>query len=121
MYQKFTIPHSTTIKCFILAHRQGGGKKAIIQRCHAYLSPKIQQNTRDLIALRNQKRQRANQAPVNAKEAHQIEQILSIQTCDQILSLYEEAENLQGTLGKKKLYQLFEEHSQYLEKVEKVS
>ncbi|MGO5334618.1 hypothetical protein ACTQZM_09070 [Enterococcus cecorum] len=100
MYQKFTIPHSTTIKCFILAHRQGDGKKAIIQRCHAYLSPKIQQNTRDLIALRNQKRQRANQAPVNAKEAHQIEQILSIQTCDQILSLYEEAENLQGTLGK---------------------
>lgn len=121
MYQKFTIPHSTTIKCFILAHRQGGGKKSIIQRCHAYLSPKIQQNTRDLIALRNQKRQRANQAPVNAKEAHQIEQILSIQTCNQILSLYEEAENLQGTLGKQKLYQLFEERSQYLEKVEKVS
>lgn len=56
MYQKFIIPHSTTIKCFILAHRQGGGKKAIIQRCHAYLSPKIQQNTRDLITLRNQKR-----------------------------------------------------------------
>lgn len=34
---------------------KAAGKKAIIQRCHAYLSPKIQQNTRDLIALRNQK------------------------------------------------------------------
>ena len=121
MYQKFTIPHSTTIKCFILAHRQGGGKKAIIQRCHAYLSPKIQQNTRALIASRNQQRQKKNQVPLNDKEAHQIEQILIIQTCDQILSLYEETENLQGTLGKQKLYQLFEERSQYLEKVEKVS
>lgn len=121
MYQKFTIPQSTIIKCFILAHRQGGDKNAIIQRCHVYLSPKIQQNTQALVASQNRKRQKDNQASVNPKEAHQIGQILSIQTYNQILSLYKEVENLQGILGKQKLYQLFEERSQYLEKIEKVS
>lgn len=121
MYSKYIISNSKVIKNFILAHRQGGEKKDIIQRTHAYLSPQLQQNVKKLIQERNQIRLKNNQVPVNKKEAKEIEQILSIQTCDQILSLYEEAENLQSTLGKQKLYQLFEERSQYLEKVEKAS
>lgn len=121
MYKAYMVPGSTILKCFMLAHRQGGVTQALIQRTFAYCSPKIEQQTTKLVHKMNKERRKQNKLSLSDKEEQQVRQLLSILAIEQIQKVAKETEASSLFVNTAALYRNFEERIAFLEKIEQAS